>query len=111
MAALALRFCLTLCILATDFTGGAGDCVRECFGGRPRFLRGGPCRADVALCRRRFAMRLGGRVNFILREGAGAGGGGGGCFVESCERDCIRQVHWPSQTGHMSVSSSSSTTV
>lgn len=103
MAALALRLCLTLCILATDFTGDAGDCVRECFGGRPRFLRRGSCRADVVLCRRRFAMRLGGRVNFILREGTGAGG----CFVESC----MRQMHWPSQTGHMSVSSSSSTTV
>ena len=50
--------------------------MRGCFGGRPRFLSGvvyasvkGPCW--------RFAMRFGGRVNFILRDGTGGAGGVG----------------------------------
>ena len=75
-AALALRVCLTLLILAVFVGGGETTCL----GGRPRFLRAvvvyAPVRDEDDVCWR-FAMRLGGRVNFILRDGMGGGGGVG----------------------------------
>jgi hypothetical protein len=43
-------------------------------------------------------------VNFILRDARGGAAGGVGWEFTS---GSVRQVHWPSQTGHISVSSSS----
>ena len=50
--------------------------MRACFGGRPRFLSGVVYGSVMGTCWR-FATRLGGRVNFILRDGGGAAGGVG----------------------------------
>jgi hypothetical protein len=49
--------------------------------------------------------RFAGRVNFILRNVRGGVEGGIGWEFTS---GSSRQVHWPSQTGHISVSLSSS---
>lgn len=70
-AALASRFCLTLLILVVFVWDFSAVRETECLGGRPRFLRG----EEEDVCWR-FAMRLGGRVNFILRDGVVGGADG-----------------------------------